>query len=275
MLDVHPPHESVHTWRDFFIHIATICVGLLIAVALEQGVEAIHHRHERRDLEEQMRVESVRNLDLVKAEIHFATARSLYLGQCLQALQSPSPSGDSVTVMLPANRVALSTGLLISPSQGTWTVARAAGTVALLPPEEAKIYARLNLAEDFEQVAEAATGSSTLASTRLRDHLPDGIATPVRLTLAQRDDLLYAFSQSSEANANLKFRLVILEGALDAVLAHVPTLEDMYPYQQRALQRENAGGPNDRSYIADNPNPDPSPGIQVAHPLPVQSPHHH
>jgi len=23
MLDVHPPHEAAHTWKDFFIHIAT------------------------------------------------------------------------------------------------------------------------------------------------------------------------------------------------------------------------------------------------------------
>jgi hypothetical protein len=32
MLDIHPPHEAAHSWRDFFIHIATICVGLLIAI---------------------------------------------------------------------------------------------------------------------------------------------------------------------------------------------------------------------------------------------------
>ena len=32
MLDAHAPHETVHTWRDFFIHIATICVGLLSAI---------------------------------------------------------------------------------------------------------------------------------------------------------------------------------------------------------------------------------------------------
>jgi hypothetical protein len=24
MLDVYPPHEAAHTWKDFFIHIATI-----------------------------------------------------------------------------------------------------------------------------------------------------------------------------------------------------------------------------------------------------------
>ena len=41
MLDVHTPHEPIHTRKGFFIHIATICVGLLIAVGLEQSVEAV------------------------------------------------------------------------------------------------------------------------------------------------------------------------------------------------------------------------------------------
>ena len=45
MLDVHPPHEAAHSWRDFFIHIATIVIGLLIAIGLEQTVEYFHHRH--------------------------------------------------------------------------------------------------------------------------------------------------------------------------------------------------------------------------------------
>jgi hypothetical protein len=33
MLEVHAPHEALHTWKGFFIHIATIVVGLFIAVA--------------------------------------------------------------------------------------------------------------------------------------------------------------------------------------------------------------------------------------------------
>jgi hypothetical protein len=45
MLDVHPAHHAASTWRDFFIHIATIVIGLLIAVGLEQTVEYFHHRH--------------------------------------------------------------------------------------------------------------------------------------------------------------------------------------------------------------------------------------
>jgi hypothetical protein len=50
MLDVHPPHAPTHTWKDFFIHIATIVIGLIIAVGLEQSVEAIHRHHQRVEL---------------------------------------------------------------------------------------------------------------------------------------------------------------------------------------------------------------------------------
>jgi hypothetical protein len=52
MLDVHPPHAPTHTWRDFFIHIATIVVGLIIAVGLEHLVERIHERYELRETRE-------------------------------------------------------------------------------------------------------------------------------------------------------------------------------------------------------------------------------
>ena len=46
MLEVHPPQHAVSSWRDFFVHIATIVVGLLIAVGLENAVERIHDHYE-------------------------------------------------------------------------------------------------------------------------------------------------------------------------------------------------------------------------------------
>jgi len=61
MLDVHPPHEAAHTWKDFFIHIATIVVGLLIAVGLEQTVEYIHHRREVAETRALLREEREQN----------------------------------------------------------------------------------------------------------------------------------------------------------------------------------------------------------------------
>jgi hypothetical protein len=57
MLDVHAPHQSVHTWKDFFIHIATIVVGLLIAIGLEQTVEHFHHKHQVAEVRASLNVE--------------------------------------------------------------------------------------------------------------------------------------------------------------------------------------------------------------------------
>jgi hypothetical protein len=62
MLDVHPRHEPVHTCKDFFVHIATITTGLLIAVGIEQTVELVHHRNQARQLEEQMQAVFESNL---------------------------------------------------------------------------------------------------------------------------------------------------------------------------------------------------------------------
>lgn len=44
-MDVHPPHQPIHGWRDFFIHLGTITIGLCIALALESAAEAVHHRN--------------------------------------------------------------------------------------------------------------------------------------------------------------------------------------------------------------------------------------
>ena len=71
MLDVHAPHEAAHSWNDFFIHIATIVVGLLIAIGLEQTVEYVHHRQQVTETLRALREERDRN----QREFAFATRR--------------------------------------------------------------------------------------------------------------------------------------------------------------------------------------------------------
>lgn len=44
-MDVHPPHGRIHRWQDFFIHLVTITIGLLIALSLEGAVGWMHRRH--------------------------------------------------------------------------------------------------------------------------------------------------------------------------------------------------------------------------------------
>jgi hypothetical protein len=69
MLDVHPPHEAAHTWTDFFIHIGTIVIGLLIAIGLEQAVELVHHRHQRHDLQVDLHDEADQNLQVIARDL--------------------------------------------------------------------------------------------------------------------------------------------------------------------------------------------------------------
>jgi hypothetical protein len=65
MLDVHAPHDGIRSWRSFFVHVATICVGLLIAIGLEQTVEFFHHRHQLKESRESLRSEHEDNRRLM------------------------------------------------------------------------------------------------------------------------------------------------------------------------------------------------------------------
>src|ERR1700733_735947 len=69
MLDVHAPHAVFHTRKDFFIHIATITIGLLIAIALEQCVESLHHIHQRHQLQHDLLEEAKRNGDILRTDL--------------------------------------------------------------------------------------------------------------------------------------------------------------------------------------------------------------
>jgi hypothetical protein len=57
VLDVHPVHGKMHGFKDFLLHLFTITVGLLIALALEGCVERWHHREIRDEADSNLRQE--------------------------------------------------------------------------------------------------------------------------------------------------------------------------------------------------------------------------
>jgi hypothetical protein len=62
MLEVHAPHEPIQSWRHFLIHMATITLGLLLALSLEQAIEWQHAAHRASEARENIRVEIADNL---------------------------------------------------------------------------------------------------------------------------------------------------------------------------------------------------------------------
>jgi hypothetical protein len=73
MLDVHPPHEKMHGFKDFVLHLLTITVGLLIALSLEGCVEHWKQRELKKDADTKLRQE-IRDNAKEMALIHNATA---------------------------------------------------------------------------------------------------------------------------------------------------------------------------------------------------------
>jgi len=70
VIDVHPPHEAAHNWRDILIHLATITIGLFIALSLEGCVEWQHHRHLVREARENIRSEMTDNQKTLRRDIN-------------------------------------------------------------------------------------------------------------------------------------------------------------------------------------------------------------
>jgi hypothetical protein len=146
MLDVHPPHTSTHSWKDFWIHLGTITAGLLIAIGLEQSIEALHRHQERQQLEEELHLEAVQNnvvlhhnVDVLEGLGHFYSA--------MRDRTLPLDRGTPVAQLPPLPQPVSSDTFL--SSAGTWTSARDSNQLSLLPRELASMYEELYAQRDF------------------------------------------------------------------------------------------------------------------------------
>jgi len=142
MLDVHPVHEAVFTWKGFLFHIATIVVGLFIAVGLEQAVEYVHHHHQREQLEEQMRLVFSGDIDSDAQDLK----RIAELRADLTSLRNDIDGRlhgkrNNAGLTPPANRITMVA--LVVPSMAPYEAAKENGTVGLLPVERIRMYSHL------------------------------------------------------------------------------------------------------------------------------------
>jgi hypothetical protein len=241
MLDVHPPHQPTHTWRDFFIHIATIVIGLLIAIGLEQTVEAIHHHHQRAELTEQMRTEAEHNVAVLQKDIDRILGEYRYVEKLGDALRVGKVTANGVDVQgVPSPGISVT---ITSPSRATWQAAQAAGIISLLPPEQAKLYARADFNAGEEQSTEdlMVAKLGELASECARAGYDHSSTAVSHITLSERKDLLYKLDQLNNALALLGVYMAVTSGADQAIVAGASSIDQMYPYQEAALGKIYGG----------------------------------
>jgi hypothetical protein len=215
MLDVHPAPHAATTWRDFFIHIITIVIGLLIAVALEQTVEAIHHNHQRHQLQEDLHNEAEQNLQVIDRDLKMQNLEPWFD----QAMHDASPSSshqDKMRITLPPapclpGSVGTAEFRYFAPSQAVWTTAKEGGLVALLPVEQSRMQARLAHNYDLLGVArdQVFNGCQAIVAMHRRFAQPAATGAPELWTMTpdQAERLATAAADTKIAIQGLLFRL--------------------------------------------------------------------
>jgi hypothetical protein len=214
MLDVHAPHQSVHTWKDFFVHIATISVGLIIAISLEQSVEYVHHLHQRRQLQDDLREEAARNRGIILRDLGMEKEIAWFRSVITVAGAAATHDG-MVSFLLPHSPchpgyLGTADARYFAPSEAVWAAAKDGGLVALLPAEQARIYARLAhnnelLGMSRERVANACERVFSLQSRF--SVAGDGAGVNWTMRPDQVDRLQEAASETATALQSLMSRL--------------------------------------------------------------------
>ena len=100
-MEVHPPEHPIFTWKQFFIHMAIVVLGLLIAIWLEQTVEFLHHRYERNELIANNREECRDNAETTDDLVSALAQETLLAHDWAALMEAASVRDGSVTVAVP------------------------------------------------------------------------------------------------------------------------------------------------------------------------------
>jgi hypothetical protein len=236
MLEVHAPHEVVHNLRSFLIQIATICVGLLIAIALEQSVEALHRRHEVAVLRADLHAESRQVLADARRteaahiyELHWLAAR---IAQVQAAVWEHQALGAREPNRMP---------YYASPDIPIWRSAKAGTRTTLLTKGEVNAYAEVEYVQTHvEAFADARNRAEDAVKSFNREFpaLPSGDPD---LTTAPSQDLRRYLTLLTAASAAIDRYVVwlrVLTGAELAISDGKTSLEDIYASERKIAETD-------------------------------------
>jgi hypothetical protein len=187
MLDIHTTHAPVHGWRDFFIHIAIIVVGLCIAVGIQQTVEFIHNHHQLAELRQALRGERQNNHEVFGIETQQWRTSTAELQNNLMIFQYIQQHPGTPQEKLPG--VLQWSNSNIQFNSAVWAAAHQSGTIALLSRGEIQEASALYFFVEKinQQIVDAARALLVAERYDFSDsdptHLsPAQIATEVELT---------------------------------------------------------------------------------------------
>jgi hypothetical protein len=206
MLDVHPPHEPVHSWRDFFIHLATITIGLLIALGLEGLVEWTHHRHLVQEVEASLHEEISRNSDGLSNYLAYVQQQQDLLAKDVAVLKEVArthkePGKNSLEINFHIRGF----------DNVSWQTAQSTGAVSYMPYQRAKEYSDI-----YKQQSEIDVAQHQAAR--------DAIVSLGPFLNMQDSDPVLSTDEANEARRHIE----VLQGQLMLLSAMVTSLDKEY-----------------------------------------------
>ena len=208
-MDFHPPRQSIHTVKDFLLHLLTITVGLFIALSLEAAVESLHHRHLVRDARDNLHREITANRQQYSMNAKWVAENRDQLARNIELLRELR-KGKKLD---PAN---LGWHWQWNSFSGVaWRAARDNGAVSYMEPDLISAYSWIYLQQDYiNSTALAIVSEESKAGAAL-----EAAADPSNLSSLEIQTLLV---KSAEINLSLSTLQSTMKG-----------LEDMYIEQSQ------------------------------------------
>ena len=159
MLEVHPPNEPVHSWRDFLIHLTTITIGLLIALSLEGAVEFWHHRSLVHEAEASMQIEINANARELQNALDDVRKEQDFLKKDIEVMKKVIANPK-----VPNNEEMRVDFRIRTFADVSWKTAESTGALSYMPYERAQEYARIYSAQNEIREAEHQAVRDTVLS---------------------------------------------------------------------------------------------------------------
>jgi hypothetical protein len=219
MIDVHPPHQGIHTWKEYLLHMSTIVLGLLIAIGLEQSVEALHRAHERDELRASLQRDSEKIVaDAIQAD-QAQTGPLQWFKQRQQLVQDALAAHRHPAAPLP-REPGYSSVVPINPA---WNAARSSGLISLLTQEEIQAYSELDSIFAQKQIAYDAGISASKKLVQFESRYADphrqGMMDLSSATPAELDHYIDLLSEEATEWVWYRIQCNRLRGGETAVLA--------------------------------------------------------
>lgn len=232
MLDVHPAHHAATNWRDFLVHLATIAIGLLIALGLEASVEKVHHLRQRHELEAQLLDEARQNADIIEGNFKADEIEMAWLLGLQQDVKTMITSGGKTRFAYRAHPDG-SPGVPVSfviYRTAVWDAAKQDATLALLSPPVAQTYTgayhQEELATEYRFRMIDALNQQHAFEYKFASTTQPTIPDLSRMDSKQLDDYSTLLAQSFAAAYYAKQRLRFYEYTNNAILKGLTTQEE-------------------------------------------------